>query len=79
MSNVVITSAGLDYVLSASNNDNINIKVGYFVPVYDYRIDGNIQNPTTTSAFSAIADYTLTEPVGEILWNVSSTNYSQSD
>lgn len=78
MSNVVITSAGLDYVLSASSND-ITIKIAYFVPVYDYRIDGTIQEASTTSAFSAIADESLDEPVGEILWNVSSTNYTQSD
>lgn len=76
MANVVLTSAGLDYVLSASAFDSILIRVGYFVPVYDYRIDGTIQSEA--SAFSAIANPALTAPIGEILWNVSARNYTQS-
>ena len=81
MANVVLTSAGLDYVLSANNADAITIKVGYFLPVYDYRIDGTIQSAGTTSAFSAVAAETVaaTEPFGEILWNVSAADYTQSD
>jgi len=76
MPNVLITTQGLQYVLSA-HDSGVYVDLRYFVPVYDDRIDPNVRDDAVLSAFSQIADNTATEPYGEKIWNVS--GYSLSD
>jgi len=78
MANVMITEQGLDFVMNA-HDDGALISIAYFVPVYDNRIDGNVRSSGLTSAFAEIADESLTDPIGEIIWNVSGTPYNISE
>ena len=77
MSNVVLTTQGLQYVLSAHNN-GIYVDIRYFVPIYDNRIDPTIRLTNyTLSSFSQVADRGQTSPYGEVIWNT--TGYTLSN
>lgn len=76
----MITSGGLVAVTEASPH-GILIDVRYFLPVYDWRIDPQIQ--PTLSGYSAddistVANPEDTVPYGEIIWNATS-GYNLSD
>jgi hypothetical protein len=78
MSNVVITSTGLTSAAAASNLGPL-LAIKYFLPVYDYRSDPNIQTSASLWNISACMSATDTSPFGEILWNVEDPNaYSLS-
>lgn len=71
----IVTSAGLDFCLSAYNAGPL-IAIKYFLPVWDYRIDPYIHDGSETSviALSASIASTDTIPTGEKFWNISTDN-----
>lgn len=76
--NIIVTSAGLDLATSAHTSGPL-IALKYCLPVYDYRIDGNLHNGEAwgTSAIdvSAAATQNDTSPTGEIIYNIDEDNY----
>jgi len=79
LSNTIITSAGLNWITSASTLGPF-ISIKYFLPVYDYRADPNVHNQLTTSAIdtSAAMSPSDTSPTGEIIYNIDAKNHSYS-
>lgn len=72
--NTVLTNAGINFATSAFNS-GILIAIKYCVPVYDYRLDGNIHNEDPAFGTVSISyDSTVattsaaTVPTGEKLW-----------
>ncbi|MDD5650589.1 MAG: hypothetical protein PHF86_09270 [Candidatus Nanoarchaeia archaeon] len=78
MANVMLTRAGLQYVLSAHDN-GVYVDVRYFIPVYDDRIDSTLRYTGGLSSMAQIADETATEPYGEKIWNISGYSLSDTD
>lgn len=76
--NIIVTSAGLDLATSAHTSGPL-IALKYCLPVYDYRIDGNLHNGEAwgTSAIdvSAAATQNDTTPTGEIIYNIDEENF----
>ena len=77
--NIIVTSAGLDLATSAHTSGPL-IALKYCLPVYDYRIDGNVHNEeaygTSAIDISAAATSTDTTPTGEIIYNIDEDNFA---
>lgn len=76
MSNTVITSVGLNEVNRSFPSAPL-FGIKYFVPVYDYRIDSDV-NTGMTSAINYLSTISATSaqayPTGEIIWNSNTPN-----
>jgi hypothetical protein len=52
----------------SAHDEGVYINLKYFVPVYDDRIDPTVREGVQLSAYTDIADASITQPYGEILW-----------
>lgn len=81
MQYAMITELGLNKINEANPNGQY-IEIGYYVPVYDYRIDPTIFPVDTTIIPTEISSCTSSSdkyPQGEVIWNASETStYSLS-